>query len=815
MGISLLREIDKLARANEAGGFQIAFIVSYNVSLQFFERLVMPKLDYLGISYIGVMVDKHAYHATLSGPVRPERCGKDYVMGYSPWLRTLQHGKLLWLHGDEDIVFVGSHNLTRSGFNDSLESTVRLDSRDPGHRSAIRSAHSAVSELIKGSEVLSRIWRLIPEPAATAHRSSSHFCWSLESGLLGQLRRLIGPATRIRVVTPFLDASALRELYMSFAAEHLTLDLPYEGADISLDEALEAVPSLTPRTVNKPKHLHGKAYEFTTENDLWLAIGSANCTQAGILKRIGDGGNSEFLTAFHGKSLTDESVEFSIVDDPAKLPGTGRRWDGDGLRHSRGIAHLCATYEDQVLSAIWESEGQLVRTRLTVGTREFELDGSPSAIPLQEDPAPSVTLSAELNGECAVADAWVVFFNSLDTRAGNISTLRWRSYLESDDPMEQARGVELEIGHLLGLLHGMREDTIQRIAQAGRQLANQEADRAVAVFEFSADRDEIIRSAASLIVGDRSIDPLTMIRSLIARITGPIPSDHQSDEKHLEGYSLQRDKAVRRISDVLIRHLRRLSQRSTGEWQATPDERVKLCLQLTFEVVVLLWWKVLRRDSHSYRRFSESMLDLVRSLAYDERRKQLCRYKEVAGPLVLAIAATSEATSEADERDLLRKLMRELYSDHYRAAVEEWYRSYPFRAPMITKFRGEHGATTGLEETLRAADRLMGIADPTILSRQKQKYGALLEYIEAKHQGRSPSQSLLEEAMSGLHDDPIWHKCASLLRAGKTPIIHRITKPVCANCWLTLPEGPQRKLERGDIISCPNCGAMSMFGMLS
>lgn len=814
MGINILEAIDNLATGNETFGFQVAFIVTYNVNLQFFEKLVMPKLERIGVSYIGVLVDRHAYQASLSDPIRAEQCGKSYVMGYSPWLRGLQHGKLLWLHGDQDIVFIGSHNLTRSGFNDSLETTVLLDSRDPTQLSAVKSAHGAVSALVKEADALSRIWSRIPEPVITNHQPTTHFFWSGYGSLLDQLQRLIGPAKEIRVVTPFLDAQALCKLYLTFSAKKVILDLPFEGADTPLDDALASVPNLTPRVVNKPNHLHGKAYELNTENSIWLAIGSANCTNAGIINGIAEGGNSEFLAVFQCEPLEDERVEFRVVEDPAKFTGTGRRWDEVDPPPHRGITYFCAMYEDQTLTTVWESNGRLSSPHLTVGNVKFELDESPSRIPMKEEPPRFVTLSGRLDGENVSTDTWVIFFNELARHASGISTMRRRSYLESGDPMEQAFGVELEIFQLLRALQVSKPGTIQEIARVGRQLEYAEADQAITVFEFSPDPDEITKRAASLIVGDRSTDPLAMIRGLIARITGPIPRDHQSDEESIEDYNLRRDRAMRRISDVLVRHLSRLSKIDKQEWRMTPNERIKLCLQLTFEVVVLLWWKVLRRDSHNFQRFTQAMLDFVQVLMDSERRKELCRNTEVAGPLVLAIAAAGEATSEEHERDLLRGFLTTLFSSDYRANVQEWFESYPTRAAMIIRVQGEYNDSTGLEARLRAADRLMGVADKSLLLKQEQKYGALLRFIEATEQGSPTAESLFSEAESKFSHDPIWQECINSINAGQNPVIVGVSKPICGRCFLSLPVKHWHELEQGQVILCPNCGTILMFGRL-
>lgn len=271
---------------------------------------------------------------------------------------------------------------------------------------------------------------------------------------------------------------------------------------------------------------------------------------------------------------------------------------------------------------------------------------------------------------------------------------------------------------------------------------------------------------------------------------------------------------MRSIARVLINHLRRLSQISDDEWRATTAEQIKLCLQLTCEVVVVLWWKALRRDGHNFQPFSQSMINFIQVLAGDKRHKQLCRNIEVAGPLVLAVAAAGEAASEEHERDLLRWFLATLYSSHYRDTVKEWVKSYPVRAAMIVRVQREYDSNIALEARLRAADNLMGIADKDLIFKQEHKYGILFKLIGATKQGDPNAQALYKQAESKLGHHPVWQKCAGLLGAGRIPVVHRVSKPICEKCFVSLPVRHKHELEKGEIILCPNCGAILIFGKL-
>ena len=59
MGIILLDELDRLGSGNEGQpDFKVALILTYTLNLHFFEQLVLPKLDRMGISHIGILADR-------------------------------------------------------------------------------------------------------------------------------------------------------------------------------------------------------------------------------------------------------------------------------------------------------------------------------------------------------------------------------------------------------------------------------------------------------------------------------------------------------------------------------------------------------------------------------------------------------------------------------------------------------------------------------------------------------------------------------------------------------------------------------------
>ncbi|MDD5701463.1 MAG: hypothetical protein PHU23_05365 [Dehalococcoidales bacterium] len=815
VGINLLEELDQLSIDSRTFDFRVAFFLTYTLNLQFFEQLVLPRIRRIGVSSIGILADYRAYQDSLRCPSLPEKCGRNYILGYSPWLQTLQHGKIIWLHGDRDIVFVGSHNLTRAGFNDQLEVTMYLDSLNLSHLSAIKDAHRAISRLLQGSSELLRIWQMIPEPTGNSTELDAYFLWSGNNSLLSQLISIIGVSEKMRVITPFLDAIALRELSNQLSAKNVVLDLPFEGADTPLYDAVKIVPNLTPRTITKPKRLHAKAYEFKNKNVNWLAIGSANCTRSGLLKTIDQGGNSEFLALFADSSLQDEDLEFENVGNATDLPGTGRRWDESGLVYRGGIKYFNAVYENKTLYIFWECDGQIEKPCAIVGDDRLELSGSPAFLTLEHSPPQSIDLTGKLNNKEILVKAWVIFPEELTAYAAGINIPRRRYSLESDDPIEQSLGIEFEILKLLQDFKVSDNSSVLPTVGAAPQLRTEDVDEAINIFEFSHDPVEITRRAVSLVIGNQTTDPLATIRGLIAKIAGPPPYNAETDEESMESYTSRQEHAMRSSSNMLINHLRRLAGIGRKEWHATPRERIQSCLQITFEAAVLIWWKVIFREQTQCEQFTQKMLEFIRILANNEYLTQICKEISVASPLILAIGVAAEGTTDENERKLLREYLIRLASSDYRKVIKNWFGNSPIRVSMITRVRGESNTATAIESRLRPVYLLMGLADEQLLWKQKHKWGILIDLVDALTNKSASSRKLFEEAELHYKDDLVWQKCKSCINSDRIPQLLRIKNvTVCEKCYVQLSIKVQNDLKRGEAVLCGNCGTILLFGQL-
>ncbi len=802
MGISLLAQLDELSWDSSPGEFDTAFFLTYSLSLHFFEQLVLPRLTRMGVVRIGVLADERGYQASLDDPLASEQCGRAYVLGTCARLTNLQHGKMLWLHGDRDLAYVGSHNLTMAGFNDQLEITACLDSVDSSHRHAMLGLHRAITAITRDTGYLQKVWSMIPEPHEADVEPTAYFLWSGEGGLLDQVAGIVGNVVQLRVVTPFLDSGVLASLRAKVGAEQVTLDLPYEGADTPLADAVAEIPSLVPRRVPPGKRLHAKAYSFASTEDHWLALGSANCTLAGLAKGIHDGGNVEFLLLLPGGLLPDDEMELERVEDAADLPGTGRRWDEEkaGSRLIRISTAECCNGE---LTVTWESTSRLDEVTLLCGRERYEVTESPIWIRLETVPS-VVILEARARGQVAEARAWVSFVDDLDAQVSQRRTRRWREYMESDDPEQYASGIDAYFVQLLRDLVAMEADS-RRPQVVGRGPSERDVQDAIEVFAFSSEPKQIASAAGVLVSGDLAMDPLGALRGLVTRLRGVPPTSIEEYEESLAKYEKRRSRAQRRMADLLLSHLRTLVG-STVDWASTPSRQTMLCLRGTFEATVLLWRDVIPDDPRDWMQeeLLRSFTRLLAKCAKFEETLSACRDIGVAGPLLLATGIAAEAAGESDEYGRLRSVAVAVVSDP-QTVFNRWLEQHGDRARLlVAQTRG----TGNLQSLLRPALLLYGQIDPLVRSRQEHRWGLLLRLYDAECAGEESVSHLYEEAEKQYGTDEVWQTYKRTRPASDMPRLRRVRRPVCEACYVQLPAHHKRRLERGDAVICPNCSAI-------
>ena len=750
----------------------------------------------------------HSYEATLDDPLGQEECGRGYVVEpFSP-PGSLLHAKLLWLHGSQDIVYIGSHNLTMSGYNDQAELTARLNSSDDSHRSALQAIHQAVTDLVAGTIHLRELWQTVsPPPPSTGLDSVLFFC-SVQHSLLDQLAEALPRVSRLTVLTPFLDTSALSRLKDRFAVRDLELRIPYEGTDISVGSAMDEIPGLALMRAERGRRVHAKAYHFQEGHREWLALGSANCTQAGLIRSGRDGGNIEFLALISGGRLPDQEVNFQAVEDPSQVPATGRDWDETGSG-GRGLCIREAVYRGGTLTVDWDAtSSKATGLSLQLGDEVYECEGKPIELVLPALPASStVLLTASVDGQTVTARRWLVFPEELDRSVAMRDTRRWRDYLSSSDPTRLADGVEASLAALIRPLLDPHISTGSNLGSQNR-LTWKELKEAVEVFAFSPDSAPAASRSNRIISGETPLDPLSALRGLIARLQGRPPPDVEHDEESLGQYESRRGRATRNAISSLLKHLNRLAG-SDLDWTATGMDRIAYCLSGTMQASALVWHKMIAAEisPELSARFVEASLNMLSALSSIETVRPAWKRDDVAGPMLLGVAAISAAADEEHDRNRLRSLAKAMLPHDPEQAFQRWGQANPGQMSLLWGDTENHSYR---QSWIRDALRLLGIADGALHLRQK-KWALLIRLSEADRSNDPGAAELYAQAEQEYGDHEVWLHYKTMRASGLAPRVTRVSDSVCDQCHQRLPEIKRNRLERGEAVAC-SCGAILLFG---
>jgi hypothetical protein len=808
-----------LLEALERGQFDVALFLTYTLNLRFFEQLVLPRLRRTGVGWIGILADEKGYRDSLADPLSSDECGSAYAVG-TPRIRLagLQHAKVVWLQGREHEVYVGSHNLTISGFNDQAELTTCLKSSETAHIEPLRELHAAIAPLIP--ESLVPVWaRIRPPEVHPASSGGERTVWALSSlmqPLREQLAGHVGSADHIGVVSPFLDAGALGRLAAGVGAGTISLGVPDGGADTPLVDVAGLPQQVTFRRATGPRPLHAKAYEFWAPDARWAALGSANCTSAALERSALEGGNFEILVLARGGEIPTTDVAFEDIADPALYPGTGRRWDDDFAPRTP-LTFERAEYAAGELVLSWRLDqqprlrpGTEARLRVLVddsevgqvalasGTAAFALSGAPR------------TVALEFSGEeeSWQARAWVMVPDRIAAQAARAHVGRWRDFLAGADPLQHVSGAALCLEDMLRTFVRLREGggsggRAGGSATGGPHPRPHEVAASIEVFQYSPDPIRIRQSVERFLDGPAAGDPLAVLRALLARSAAPPPTDVQDDASALDRHEQKRRAAQRRWGEALAHHLRRVAALVEPLSSGTTTDVGLLAhvLGKTFGAAVLIsYFGTGRGDDAPRSQVAEAFIALLETLGATPTAPVLT-LPRVAGPLALCFGAVADAISDdVFVMDRLRRHARSVIGDDPRPAIDAWRVDPMGDAPlMLADARGRDLLASWLPPTLL----LFGIAPERTRARQQQRWGALLDLQRADIEGRPERVELDAVCSERYAGDPIWALYKGQRSRGRLPAVIAVRDPVCSACRLALPELARRQLRRGEAVVCP------------
>ncbi len=637
---------------------------------------------------------------------------------------------------------------------------------------------------------------------------------------MDQLAGLIGEAEHLRVVTPFLDSGALQRLVTRLGVRDVMLDIPADGTDTPLQSAIDLIPGLRARSFAGTRPLHAKAFTFQSPSKRWLAVGSANCTQAALERSVQNGGNLEFLVTGEEASLPECTDLFEPVIDVGRYSGTGRTWDA-GRQPNGPVIVTRADYVNNQLEVEWaltRTENDISHLRLRTDTVDIACRSTPTVVSLAEAPR-VVMLTADLGGASYTTRAWVTDHSALKAFAGRAHTHRWIERLVSEDPLQHANSIDawLEQGVLEFLRDEADDDhaplnlsspvTLNSLVVNAPEAAHRMKEY-LEIFTFSPDPVHVRSSAEQFLASPLASDPLAILRALLGRSAATPGGDSELDSPTYERNERRCNTAQKQIGESLIRHLERLT-RSERRWEEANERAITTVLRLTFGAVASIGYEVVGRAAATSLReqLIDSYLTLLYKLTQSVRTCSILAKTAVAGPLVLSLGIAADlATNLGDQFNVtrLRKLAANVFGVDPRPTLSAWREECKQQAEILLVDAKSVDRFSVWEALVL---HLFGIASEYIKHRLQQRWGLLLELQEADLKHRPDREILYTAAVAEYGASSVWQRYNTARSKDKLPVVHAVARPICSKCFLTLADSKRRGLERGEAVIC-DCGCI-------
>lgn len=351
-----------LSKALRETGFSASVITTFNAYLPFYEEVVLRRLVAAGCTNNIVLMDARQCAVALSqDSTRPRRAGIDYTLIPVPSPGAFHPKILLRLGRRRGSLFIGSHNLTVSGFglNDEVTNRFEYDTKDHKHDiAAFATVTESLRDFVSASPAevglafdaaiesapwLGKLYRLDDEVIVLGARTNAASLWE-------QLRkRLPKDVRRVLVVAPFFDRDFdfVQRIQADLGGPEIVVGLDPDTAHVNAasvgDLSRVRFVDVRGRILSTGKregtapYLHAKALVFQSAGAHLLVTGSANASAAAFLAP-GRQRNTECIVLRRidpGSDTLDDLGLAALFDAPEVTPAA---WDAISLRLHDGAA---------------------------------------------------------------------------------------------------------------------------------------------------------------------------------------------------------------------------------------------------------------------------------------------------------------------------------------------------------------------------------------------------------------------------------------------------------------------------------------------
>ncbi|HPO87480.1 MAG TPA: hypothetical protein PLN86_16700 [Candidatus Hydrogenedentes bacterium] len=297
------KNINILDAISTFDNYHTSVICTYGADLAFYEQGILNRFWQTNCRNNLIFMDADRYQETISDAGDALGfIGRRYlVVPIKVGQLQAFHSKIILLLGsDRARLLVGSGNLTFHGYGDNLEVFIQSDWTSESRETQgifsdawnlIFAAQKRWGHFEQADLMLEKANQQSPWLHESGQKPNSRLISSLNAPLLEQLSEYVGEQEieKITILSPFLDlkAKAIQNIYQKFKPRRINLVLQNNktcGDVRALNQLRKSGVPVNFYSFDEPyRYAHAKIYAFEGKDETTLAIGSANCTQAGLL----------------------------------------------------------------------------------------------------------------------------------------------------------------------------------------------------------------------------------------------------------------------------------------------------------------------------------------------------------------------------------------------------------------------------------------------------------------------------------------------------------------------------------------------------
>lgn len=378
----MLKEISLFDEINK-GGFQASFITTFNAYLPFYEEVILRKLISKSIHHNLVLMDKNQFIQSVKSA--PPMLAGSYYSLFPMYSQGAFHPKILLLAGKKKgVLFIGSHNLTISGYgyNRELTNIIQYSEKEPDEDalSLIRSTWFQANEWFKNQSFPESIVNMVKKVEGFApwlkgeinEAENDVFVLSSQpekQSLFKQLKEQVdGDVDRIILIGAFFDSELayLQELKNIFNPKEIvvgvdpkTVSFPGEKRNIEGVRFVNASLLGTKKDDDQKNYLHAKSMVIEQKDGSAILVsGSANPSSPAWLIE-GLGGNTEMILCRKDDLVKQDAETIGLLDIPDMDQLEDEEWQTISKNWSDNITQINDKTSGKIGLAIATYDGLL------------------------------------------------------------------------------------------------------------------------------------------------------------------------------------------------------------------------------------------------------------------------------------------------------------------------------------------------------------------------------------------------------------------------------------------------------------------------